>query len=211
MCGYRQSGVSQNNWLFTQHISKDFDSDVYNYPVDIHVTMTYTGQSCREQNGCDPRFYLTYYATNEVQLPSTEGSGFMNTDNYPNNVTIRPERTSVSYTNTFSNLTLQPSQTGFYLAIFEHGNCIGISRVRVFRYNCPSRQIGLVVYPDVPAPVSGSVTINVSCVDNAEFSGSNQVTCGSDGTWGPENPVCQCSPGYELDSSNMGCIGRLYA
>ena len=69
--------------------------------------------------------------------------------------------------------------------------------MRVYRNNCQSFQSGLVLYPDAPAPVSGSANINIKCVDNAVISGSQRVTCHSDGTWGPENPVCECHPGYE--------------
>ena len=82
------------------------------------------------------------------------------------------------------NFTLQPSQTGFYIAVKDNGTCFGISRIKVYRNNCKSFQSGLVLYPDAPAPVSDSVNINVQCVDNAVVSGSAQVTCGSDGRWG---------------------------
>ena len=67
----------------------------------------------------------------------------------------------------------------------------------MYRYNCRSFQNGLVLYPDAPAPVSDSVNIAISCVPNAVISGSAQVTCHSNGTWGPENPVCECRLGYE--------------
>ena len=46
------------------------------------------------------------------------------------------------------------------------------------------------------------MNINIECVDNA---GSAQVTCGSDGRWGPENPVCKCRLGYEDRAT--GCVG----
>ena len=212
VCGYRDDQnniVIQNNWLFTQHISKDFDPSIYNYPVPIRLQITYAGQSCRERNGCNPRFSLLNYTTNTPQLPSTLGSGFMNRDNYENdsfsNITILPERTSVTYTE-IHNFTLQPNELGLYLAVHDYGTCLGISRLRVYRNNCQGFQTGLVVYPDAPAPVSGSVNINVACVDNAVFSGSDQVTCASDGTWGPENPECQCSPGYE--DRGTECFGK---
>ena len=204
VCGYRDDQnniVIQNNWLFTQHISKDFDPSIFNYPVPIQVQITYAGQSCRERNGCNPRFSLLNYTTNTPQLPSTLGSGFMNRDNYENdsfsNITILPERTSVTYTE-IHNFTLEPNELGLYLAVHDYGTCLGISRLRVYRNNCQGFQTGLVVYPDAPAPVSGLENIKVDCVDNnAVFSTSDQVTCDSDGTWGPENPECKCKPGYE--------------
>ena len=120
----------------------------------------------------------------------------MNTDNYDQFGRARPSSTRRPYFDTYT-FTLDPSDTGFYVAIRDKGTCVGISRLRVYHYNCPSRQVGLVLYPEAPAPVSGSVNVNIKCVDNAVVSGSPQVTCHSNGTWGPENPVCECRPGYE--------------
>ena len=120
----------------------------------------------------------------------------MNTDNYEQFAVVRPADTIRTFTNTFT-FTLQPSSTGFYFAIRDTGTCVGISRVSVFRNNCQSFQNRLVLYPDAPAPVSGSENIAINCVPNAVVSGSAQVTCNSDGTWGPENPVCECRLGYE--------------
>ena len=160
------------------------------------MELVYALSSCRERFGCKPRFELYYYATDTTQLPITVGSGFMNTDNYVRFKVVKPADTIRQFTKTFT-FTLQSNFTGFYFAIRDNGTCVGISRVRVFRNNCQSRQSGLVRYPDAPAPVSGSDNINIRCVPNAKVSGSAQVTCHSNGTWGPENPVCQCLVGYE--------------
>ena len=121
----------------------------------------------------------------------------MNAENYLEFGRVRAKNQSAHFeTHTF---TLDPSETGFYIALQDTGTCVGISRLRVYHYIrfCPSRQEGLVLYPETPASVSGSVNINIKCVDNAVVSGSPQVTCHSNGTWGPENPVCKCHPGYE--------------
>ena len=123
------------------------------------------------------------------------GNGFMNTANYEQFAVVTPADTIRTFTNTFT-FTLQPSSTGFYLAIRDNGTCVEISRVRVYRENCQSFKRGLVLYPDAPAPVNGSENITISCVPNAVVSGSTQVTCHSDGTWGPEHPVCECQPRY---------------
>jgi hypothetical protein len=108
----------------------------------------------------------------------------MNTDNYVQFAKVKPADTIRTFTKTFT-FTLQPNVTGFYFAIRDNGTCVGISRVRVFRNNCQSFQRGLVLYPDAPAPVNGSENITISCVPNAVVSGSAQVTCHSNGTWGP--------------------------
>ena len=206
MCGYRREGTPQSNWLFTQHIRKDFNPNIYNYPVEIHVEITHALRSCRERLGCNPRVYVHNYITISMQLPSTLASGFMNTQLYRNIGVLQPSEVSLTFVVTL-NFTLQPSQIGFYIAVQDNGTCAGISRIRVYRENCISFQRGLVLYPDAPAPVSDPVNINIQCVDNAVVSVSARVTCGSDGRWGPQNPVCQCRLGYE--DRGTECVGRL--
>ena len=194
VCGWQRDG-GQDNWLFTQRINQDFDPSIYNYSVEIKVEITYALQSCRERFGCEPRFTLHNYITNTIQLPSTSGSGFMNTQHYNSFAEVTPPD-QFTHTDLF-HFTLEPSGTGFYIAIRDNGTCVGISRLRVYRNNCQSFQSGLVLYPDAPAPVSGSANISMKCVNNGVVLGSPLVTCYSDGTWGPENPVCECRPGYE--------------
>ena len=143
--------------------------------------------------------------TNTQPLPSTEGSGYMNIHNYHKFAEPDIARSSVTYIKTY-NFTLPPPSTGFYLAFQDTGSCIVVTRLRVYRNNCKSRQVGLVLYPDAPAPVSGSANIDISCVENAVLSGGSRVTCASDGTWGSETPVCQCRLGYENIQSQ--CVGK---
>ena len=115
----------------------------------------------------------------------------MNTENYEQFGRARPSSTRRSYFETYS-FTLDSSDTGFYVAIQDVGACVGISRLRVYHYICPSRKEGLVLYPETPAPVSGSVNVQFTCVDNAYIpeSDSNTVTCYHNRTWSNEVPVC---------------------
>ena len=215
VCGWQRDG-GQDNWLFTQHISQDFDPNTYNYPVEIHVELVYALSSCRKRFGCDPTFKLYNYTTNTMQLPSTSGNGFMNTANYMQFAKAKPADTIRTFTETF-NFTLQPSDTGFYLGIRDNGTCVGISRVRVYRDNCQSFQRGLVLYPDAPAPApdadldpeSNFVNIAISCVPNAIITGSvYQVKCYGNGTWDSDvTPVCECRLGYE--DRGTECFSKL--
>ena len=200
VCGFRQPGVAQDNWLFTQHISKSFDANTNNYDVEILVNITYALKSCRSDRNpsCNTRFKLYRYITNSQQLPSTSNNGFMNTENYQLVDTVNPIETGPTYTVVVV-FEMQTSQTGVYLAIRDEGTCLGISRLLVHRYYCREKQIGLVRYPDTPAPITGSVSVDVLCADNAENSSSAAVTCDSEGQWGPEMPTCGCSPGYEIN------------
>ena len=151
--------------------------------------------------------------TNSVQLPSTEGTGYMNPANY-----IKfgePQTTNTITTHTFIlNFTLPSSSTGFYIAAQDSGGCITLSRMRVYRGNCRAHQTGLILYPDAPAAVSGSARADISCVENADVVGSSSVMCQSDGRWSSKNnPVCQCRPGYvnrlrEGSNSDRECFGK---
>ena len=132
----------------------------------------------------------------------------MNTENYEQFGRARPSSSNTQpYFETYL-FTLDPSDTGFYVAIQDAGTCVGISRLRVYHFICLSRQVGLVLYPETPAPVSGSVNVQFTCVDNAYIpeTESDTVTCYYNETWSTEVPVCECNVGYE----NMGtnCSGK---
>ena len=175
--------------------------------MTIHVEATYQVQSCRIRHGCRQGFNLLHYMTNSQKLPSTEGNGYMNPANYEKFAEPYAPLSSVNYNNTF-NFTLPPSSTGFYIALQDTGSCIALSRLRIYRNSCKSFQTGLVTYPDAPAPVSGSATVNLVCEENAERSSTTEATCQSDGTWASENLMCNCQPGYKAMADK--CIGMYY-
>ena len=206
VCGWERPGPTQNNWIFTQHITQQYDPNAYPYTVAIQVEVKYTPDSCR--TGCVRGFILYHYNTNDSKLPSTTGQGFMNAENYHEIIRLEaPSGSGNTRQITLSSFKLDPSKTGFYLGIRDIGGCVNIARVRVYRNNCKSREVGMVIYPSAPAPVSGSANIDISCVENAVVSGSPRVTCTSNGTWGTENPVCQCRLGYIM-STPAQCTGK---
>ena len=202
MCGFREEGATQNNWLFTQHIDKSVDPSLDNYLIQIHATITYAFGSCRERHGCDPQFKIHLYKTNSQRLPSTSGAGFMNRNNYVLLRTVDVVELLLTYDEVVT-FEMQPGETGFYIAIQDEGTCMGISRILVQRFNCKPFQDGLVIYPDSPAPVSGNAPIMVSCVSNGEILGSATVTCSSEGEWGSQTPTCGCKTGYEVDRVSL--------
>ena len=196
--------VAQDNWLFTQHIDKSVDPARDNYPIEIHVTLKYSLENCRDRFFCKQMFKVYRYITNTQTLPSTIGTGFMNTSNYDLVETLTPKENTITYTSVVT-FVLQPGETGFYLALRDEGTCVGVSRILVQRFNCAPFQTGLILYPDSPAPVRGSAPAQVSvlCVSNGAVSNSPTVTCSSDGTWGGVGtPTCGCTPGYEIDLSS---------
>ena len=61
---------------------------------------------------------------------------------------------------------------------------------------CEAQSVGLVRYPAILAPNSGSTTVTAQCADNARrVSSSLTVTCSSTGSWSG-SPRCQCIDGY---------------
>ena len=171
-------------------------------------------QSCRERHGCRQGFNLLHYMTNSQQLPNTEGNGYMNPANYEKFAEPYAPVSSTNYNNTFD-FTLPPSSTGFYVALQDNGSCIALSRLRVYRNNCKSRQIGMVKYSDAPPPSPSyldSPLVPVSCAPHSSIRSAtgSRTVCFSNGTWGPEVPQCECDPGYEetTQPSVVTCTGK---
>ena len=67
--------------------------------------------------------------------------------------------------------------------------------------------MGLVYYPATGAPESGTINVVTECVKSAkQTSTSMTVTCDSTGSWGDENPQCQCREGTMSVNDNE-CTG----
>jgi hypothetical protein len=136
--------------------------------------------------------------TDSPKLPSTEGSGYMNTDNYEQFSAPKAQTSPQTYNRTFV-FDLPTSYNGFYLAAQDTGSCLAISRVRVYRFNCKARKTGLVLRPDTPANGTDTASVKFSCVPNGDIIGPDTVNCTSKGEWLDETPVCGCKPGYEIN------------
>ena len=101
-----------------------------------------------------------------------------------------------------SSFVLSEGQNGFYIAIQDPGACVIIRRLVVYRKRCPTRQVGLVLYPETPAPLT-HVSVEANCVSNAAGTGLT-LMCNSEGVWSG-TPQCQCNPGYRTEGSS--CTG----
>ena len=202
MCGYTVG--DQNNWLFTQHISKAIPpTSTDSYTVRVFVNVTYEFQSCRERNRCNSQLRVLKYITNSQQRRDTcsdtslySGSGIM-----PSN-TIGSESTD-GVVSDLLYFDMTTSQDGLYLTLHDssagnlRGTCVGVNRLTVYRHECPAQAVGLVRYPATQAPVSGTVSVQTKCVSNAHRSSSSlSVRCDSDGYWSSGSPECECDLGY---------------
>ena len=220
MCGYTVG--DQNNWLFTQHISKAIPpTSTDSYTVRVFVNVTYTFHECGRSNNCNPQFRLLKYITNSTQQRDTcsdtsrySGSGIM-----PNNTigleSIDGVRDVLYFDLQYFDMTT--SEDGLYLALHDssagnlRGTCVSIIRLTVYRHECPTQAVGLVRYPATQAPVNGTVSVQTQCVDNAHRSSSSlSVRCDSDGHWSSGSPECECDLGYREVTQNgkQVCEGK---
>ena len=70
------------------------------------------------------------------------------------------------------NIDLSTSETGFHLAIVDHGTCIVINRLVVFYYICPAETVNLVARPRTVAPPVGTLVlplqVTAKCVEGCQ-------------------------------------------
>ena len=211
MCGYVAESGPQNNWLFTQYISKALPQTAADtYTVRVYVNITYTFLSCRVRAKCREEFLLQNYITNSEQqsLTCNQTSQFSGSANMPSNI-IR--KLSNGETSTARYFDMTADQDGFYFAFQDigsgnlRGTCVAVSKLIIYRHECPAQAVGLVRYPTAQAPASGTVSVTTQCVPNAQKNGSSlDVMCSAEGYWGSERPGCVCSPGYQLGTDNNG-------
>ena len=173
------AGGRVQKWLQTQYISKSV-SAADTYPVRVFVNITY---SCPEEiRRCDP----------ELQLQIR-----------PNRIDIAGDTTS-SDTRHFYFDIIQKEE-GFYLQLRSQAMslCVTVSRVLVYRHECPGQPTGLTRRPATQAPVSGTVLVTPYCAENSHLatSVSQRLLCTAEGEWiNSQNLMhCQCDQGYYKD------------
>ena len=211
MCGYVADTGSQNNWLFTQYISKALPQTAADtYTVRVYVNITYTFLSCRVRAKCREEFLLQNYITNSEQiLTCSQTSQFSGSAIMPNKI-IR--KSSNGETSTARYFDVTADQDGFYFAFQDvgsgslRGTCVAVSKLIIYRHECRAQAVGLVRYPATQAPANDTDngTVTVKCVPNAYNSSSLDIKCTSAGYWSSENPICECYVGYQRTTDENG-------
>ena len=163
--------------LLTQFINKNL-SESHTDPVRIYVNVTYSFTDCLEgQQHCDVEL-----------LRATNSNGYGSGGIMPDNL--------IEYTSSVSSGTKQfffdsdTSVTGFYLALRSRDACVNVSRVLVYRYECPGSDTlpptSLLRRPATPAPAEGVVAVTPRNAGNIYFCTvtiPNTLTCTSQGIW----------------------------
>ena len=198
MCGFDQG--PQENWLITQHISRELAGGQRLQKVTAQFDITF--------NGCDiSRQCRQTFDVYKWQTSTTDSVGTRNTSNYD-----RVDRVSPQIADGFGSSTESldidlDAESGFYLAVVDLSTCITINRILVFYYVCPAETSQLITRPEViPADGSG---IDGECVENSSpQSGLKNpvLSCGDEGQWQVLIP-CHCNPGYELADGQEQCSG----
>ena len=203
------AGGRGDKCLLTQHISKSVPAPD-NYPVRVFVNITYSFMTCPEGRDCDHDFELLI-ARNFGQYTGDS---------------IMPDRhirdTTASGTQHFY-FDVGVDEDVFHLALRSRRNgvCVTVSRVLVYRHECPGHEqqtAGLTRRPATQAPVNDTVSAIPYCVENShhsEFSMPQTLRCTAEGVWEKDLTICECDWGYYRDGVvckgiSKGKIRRIY-
>ena len=129
MCGYitGRNQHQQDNWLFTQHISKNISAEL-NTTVFVNVTYKIDDEACNVDLGCKRLFELYYYVVNFQQ----SRRDYYNISRYTLLSIVSPGDSQVENVIEEQNFTLSPQQSAFYIAIRDIGTCMSVSRITVY-------------------------------------------------------------------------------
>ena len=201
MCGF--SVGAQENWLITQHISRELAGGQRLQKVTARFDFQLNG--CDVSRQCRQSFDVFKWQTSTINREAAR-----NTANYVRVGRVSPADTSGSVV-TSETLDIElTDESGFYMAVVDLSTCIFIERILVFYYVCPAETSELITRPETISPVS---QVNGGeCVENSSpQTGSNPVLrCTDEGVWEVIIP-CQCDPGYEAATENatlVGCSGK---
>ena len=200
MCGFRVG--PQENWLFTQHISRSLrNGELFD---TVSVEIDYVLQSCSVERNCLRGFELLKWETSAVDRNvAQKTANFVKVGNFSRNGSyngsdVLTERIVV---------TFESEETGVYLALMDRGTCVLIYRLLVFYEGriCPGNKTGLIEHSEVLPPkerVVGKCAPSSSTLDGSD----PVIRCTDEGSWEVVRP-CMCLPGFKL-MGNFTCTGN---
>ena len=199
-CGF--SVGAQENWLITQHISRELAGGQRLQKV--------TARFDYQLNGCDvSRQCRQSFDVYKWQTSSINSVAARNTSKYARVGRVSPADTSGTVASSEALDIGLTAESGFYMAVVDLSTCILIERILVFYYVCPAETSELITRPETIFPESPVIG---ECVENSSPQiGSNPVLrCADKGVWEVIFP-CQCNPGYQgvtEDAALVGCSGK---
>ena len=103
------------------------------------------------------------------------------------------------------------SFTGHFLALISKETCVTVSRVLVYRYECPGhdrQSTGLLRRPATQAPVNGVEIVKPYCPENSHTSNNTLILCTYEGIWDYGGQQCKCDSGYSENEERATCEGE---
>ena len=178
-------------WLQTQHINKSVPAPD-NYTVRVFVNITYSFMTCPEGRDCDHDFEL---------LIARNFSQYTGDSNMPDRH-IR-DTTANGTQHFYFNVGVDEDVFDLALKSRRKGVCVNVSRVLVYRHECPGHEqqrTGLTRNPATQAPVNDNVSAIPYCVENSHPTYMpQQLICTAEGEWMNGNLHCECDLGYYKD------------
>ena len=195
---------NENNWMFSQHVCLKGAKEIF-------VNVTYTFDQCKRNSNCDDEFLTLHkYDVKNTVSDKTE------TNNYtPMFGSIEESKIGTAPGDKITkSLIRDPESTGMYVGIQDTGTCGQISRIIMYYKVCNAKQVGLVRYPEFPAPpTNGEDEIfEAECVCNAHPVTSMAVTASS--KTGQCSDVasggarCECDAGYVISADGRSCESK---
>ena len=200
MCGFSEG--AQENWLITQHISRELAGGQRLQKVTARFDFQLNG--CDVSRQCRQSFDVYKWQTSTINREAARTIG-----NYARVGRVSPVDTSGTVV-TSETLDIElTAESGFYMAVVDLSTCILIDRILVFYYVCPAETSELITRPETISPESPVIG---ECVENSSpQSGSNPVLrCADEGVWEIIIP-CQCNARYEgatEEAALVGCSGK---
>ena len=189
-------------WLKTQNISKSLPSHAsyINYPVRVFVNITYS-MTCSEVTDCESAIELQVGLLNTTRMLMSQTDN----NNIPDHIPGTASGTHHFYFN------LNKGEDIFVLMLKSHSNdtCVNVSRILVYRHECPQQSIGLTRHLATPANINGNVPGIPQCADNSLFFALKEklkLLCTSEGKWSNDVEYCQCNMEY-FEDDDM-CISK---
>ena len=178
--------------LETQIIRKDLPAPD-TYPVRLFVNINYSTNCSTSMSDCETDVFLKVKdVVNDTLIEIMPESNLNKTSSFQEkqfSFDLRPNETEQ-----FQLLLVSPPNSG----------CITVSRIFVYRYECPGQPIDLVRRHPVQAPISGEVPAPFPsyCAENSHHThgSSESLRCTAEGRWMSDQTNCQCDEGFYQDN-----------
>ena len=209
------SGEPGEKWLKTQYINKSLPAPD-EYSVRVFVNITYTLTCPGMGSGVGPRMMMMCEREFELLIAHSKTGDYTGDNIMPTNRIEHSQDTINSITKQFY-FDVSEEEDGFFLALKRSHKdvCINVSRVLVYRHECPGHEklsVGLIRYPATQAPVNGTVSAMPYCAENSNHSkGSipDRLVCTAEGEWMNDGTECECDMGYSRKGDKCEGIWQL--